>query len=132
MKEKIICPVCGEKAGQFMSDIPMIKEKGMCFSCDLWSKRAKELPTLPKYQTAIIDNTWYTIGNENSQSSFRGFGGARFQIEFNDGHRVVSTNLWCGGDIPEYWKNKIQNNAKFEKNLKWKQIGKCSYLVEEK
>lgn len=126
------CPVCGEKLGRYWSDISTIKSEGMCFSCSIWSKRLKELKTLPEHTIAIIDGTYYSIGDEDSKSSFRGFGGARFQIEFNDGYKVITTNLWCGGDIPLYWRDKLPNNAKFEKNLRWEKIGNCSYLIEKK
>jgi hypothetical protein len=124
------CPTCGEELGRFISDESSMKENGECFECDLWRKRLKDLN---KPETAIIDGTFYSIGNEDPKIQCRGFGGARFQIEFNDGRRVVTTNLWCGGDISKYWRdNYYKDNARFERNLKWKQIGECKYLVEDK
>ena len=126
------CKICGkeEDVSHFIHQDELEKQ-GICFSCNLWQKRANDFPKEDKYLHPIIDGTYYTIGEEDSKSYFRGFGGARFQIEFNDGHRVVSTNLWCGGDIPAIWQNKLPNNAKFENNLKWKKIGECEYLTED-
>lgn len=127
------CPVCNEEIGKFICDGSTLKEKGMCFECSIWSERLAEFPTLPSHQVAIIDGTYYSIGDESDPSSFRGFGGRRFQIEFNDSYKVITTNLWCGGEISsKYWRDRLPNNARFENNLKWKKIGECSYLVEDK
>jgi len=115
------CSICGEELKSY--------EKDVCFECNLWAKRLKEVN--PVHKVAIIDGTYYFIGDEDSTDFFRGFGGARFQIEFNDGHRVVTTNLWCGGEISPAWRDKLPNNARFENNLKWKKIGECKYLVCE-
>lgn len=79
----------------------------------------------------MIDGTHYVICDEDSKSSFRGFGGAKFQIEFNDGTRVVTTNLWCQGEPKGFWKQHFPDNARFENNLKWKKIRNCSYLCKE-
>ena len=127
------CPTCNKEIGTgsfISSDERSMKENGECFECDIWRK---SLEKLNNPETAIIDGTFYSIGDEDSKSPFRGFGGARFQIEFNDGRRVITTNLWCGGDISKYWRdNFYKDNARFEKNLKWTDIGGCKYLVEQK
>lgn len=87
----------------------------------------------PPYTWCIINGTHYVIEPEDDpETYFRGFGGAKFQIEFNDGYRVVTTNLWCQGEPSEEWRDKFPDNARFERNFKWKKIGNCSYLVEEK
>ena len=125
------CKICGQE-----EDISLfihqdeLEKKGVCFSCDLWQKRANNYQKEDKYLHPIIDGVYYTIDDENSTSHFRGFGGYQFQIEFKDGHRVISTNLWCGGDVPEIWQSKLPNNARFENNLRWTKIGECNYLVE--
>lgn len=128
------CKICGDIVDHdnFMDDYAIqMREEKLCFSCVLWKRREKLLKDDKDHSIAIIDGTYYTIGDEDSKEYFRGFGGARFQIEFNDGHRVVSTNLWCGGDVPAKWQDKLPNNAKFERNFKWKKIGECKYLFED-
>ena len=106
MKETIICSICGrEEDPSHWSNENEMRENQMCFECNLWHERAEKFKTLPEHEIAIIDGVYYSIDDEDSKSPFRGFGGARFQIEFNDGYKVVSTNLWCGGDIPEIWQN---------------------------
>lgn len=117
-----VCKICGKEHND---------SEDICFDCNFWSKKLLQDKENPE-RIAIIDGTHYFIGDEDSQSGFRGFGGARFQIEFNDGRKVVTTNLWCQGDIPEFWRNKFPDNAKFERNLKWKNLGgETQYLIEE-
>ena len=63
--------------------------------------------------SAFISNgIAYTIGDEDADS--RGFGGSRFHIIFNDGREVDSTNLWCGGHIPERFRDRLPDNATTE------------------
>lgn len=128
------CKICGKEfdATHFVDDVEhQMKENCMCFTCNFWRDMLEEDAKRPPHTHCMIDGTHYVIGDEDSKSYFRGFGGARFQIEFNDGHRVVTTNLWCQGNPEGYWKEKFPDNAKFERNLKWKKIGECSYLTEE-
>lgn len=60
----------------------------------------------------IIDGKCYHIGDENSTSSFRGFGGGKFHIIFNDGREVYTTNLWANGSVPKEYNRK--DNARFD------------------
>ena len=115
------CKIYGQEfdSSQFRDEyqIPMNKNQ-MCFNCTFWMKRLEEDKILPPHTACMIDGTHYVIGDENSKSYFRGFGGAKFQIEFNDGHKVVTTNLWCQGEPKGYWREKFPDNARFENNLK--------------
>lgn len=120
------CPTCGKELGtnSFIgSDERSIKEHGECYSCKFWRDR---LSLVGKSDIAIIDGTFYSIEREDAPGS-RGFGGDRFNIHFKDGRKVTTTNLWCGGDVPEYWKGKFPNNADFD--WQWKKIGNCNYLI---
>ena len=118
------CPTCGREIGTFASDERSMKEHGECFECALWRER---LPLVGNPDVAIIDGTFYTIGDENDPSPFRGFGGDKFVIKFKDGREVTTTNLWCGGNISDAWKPQFPNNADFD--WQWKKIGECNYLV---
>lgn len=118
------CPTCGEELGKFISDESSMKKHGECFECSLWRER---LPLVGRPDVAIIDGTMYTIGDENDPSPFRGFGGDKFVIHFKDGREVITTNLWCGGDISEHWRPQFPDNADFD--WRWKKIGKYNHLV---
>jgi hypothetical protein len=122
------CPTCNKELGTesfISSDIRSMKEDGECFECAIWRER---LPLVGKPNIAIIDGTFYTIGDEKSKDPFRGFGGDKFVIHFKDGRQVTTTNLWCGGEIPEYWKSHFPDNADFDWQLKKSPCG-ISYLV---
>lgn len=93
---------------------------------DFWERLLNEDTLRPKHSVAIIDGHHYIIEDEFSTSSFRGFGGRKFQILFDDGYSVATTNLWYQGEIPQEFG--IKNNAKFKEDLKWKRIGSCDYL----
>lgn len=119
------CPTCGEELGKFVSDEKSMKEHGECFECSLWRER---LPLVGRPDVAIIDGTFYTIGDEDSKDPFRGFGGDKFVIKFKNGKEVTTTNLWCGGDISKYWRTRFPNNADFDWEWK-KSIYGISYLT---
>lgn len=126
------CIICGKEVEEHFTNSGTLESHKMCFNCNFWREqlvRDKEL--IGQHKTCMIDGTHYIICDENSKSAFKGFGGAKFQIEFNDGTRVVTTNLWCQGEPTAYWKDKFPNNARFENNLKWTKIGNCSYLCKE-
>lgn len=118
------CPTCNQEIGKFVSDERSMKEHGECFECALWRER---LPLRGNSNVAIIDGTFYTIGDEDSKEPFRGFGGDKFVIRFKDGREVITTNLWYGGQISDAWKSQFPDNANFD--WKWKKIGNYNYLV---
>ena len=121
------CPTCGKELSEFFSDEKSMKEHGECFECSLWRER---LSLVGNPDVAIIDGTFYTIGDENDPSPFRGFGGDKFVIRFKDGREVITTNLWCGGHISEHWKPQFLDNADFD--WEWKKIENNNYLIPKK
>ena len=64
-------------------------------------------------KTVIIDNKHYRIGEASTPRAYSGFGGRKFDIEFNDGRKVTTHNLWHQGTIPPKWRDRLPNNAKF-------------------
>jgi hypothetical protein len=99
--EKMICPVCGKLA------VPMYVNgecSNECFTKGFWQETLND--------TAIIINgKCYHVGDEDDTSCFRGFGGARYKIQMNDGRIIETTNLWTNGIIPEEFAR--PDNAKF-------------------
>lgn len=122
------CKICGkeENISMFYPDTQKkLRKNEMCFSCQLWNER---LPLVGHPEVAIIDGTFYSIGPEDdTPKQCRGFGGDKFVIRFKDGREVTTTNLWCGGDIPQVWQDKFPNNADFD--WQWEKIGTGQYLV---
>lgn len=79
-----------------------------CHDRDFW-----ENDVFGDSNTIVVDGTAYTIGDENSKSSFRGFGGSKFKIKKSDGTIIESTNLWYRGEVPERYKEEHPNDAEF-------------------
>jgi len=89
---------------------------GKCHRCHFWEDmlQYKDEPS-----TAIIDGWHYSIGSDTtSNKMFKGHGGRKFVIEFDDGRKVTTTDLWAQGSIPEKLRHKFPNNAKFLDALK--------------
>lgn len=125
------CKVCGkeENPNNYVNSWKeQLLHHKMCHSCNFWRNRLEEDSNLPPHTAVMIDGTHYIIGPDDDY--FRGFGGSKFQIKFNDGTRIVSTNLWCQGKPSPEWTAKFPNNAVFENNLKWKTINGINYLME--
>lgn len=109
----IVCKNCGKiDSDNFTGDVgDRMRENQYCFSCAfwyIWANRSND----PR--VVIINNHHYYIGDEDYKSGFRGFGGAKFIIEFFDGRKVTSTNLWSQGDIDAFC-NLMPDNARFAK-----------------
>jgi len=83
----------------------------ICFYCYFWLEKLK-IKDDP--DTVRVHGTHYLISPDNSSTfGFKGFGGAEFRIKFHDGRNIVSHNLWCQGDIPERFKERLPDNAVF-------------------
>lgn len=123
------CKICGaEETPGIFSNEKELEEHQMCFKCNFWREMLEEDKYRPDHTVCMINGTHYVIGSE-SNSVFRGFGGAKFEIQFNDGTRITTTNLWCQGNPSKEWIDKFPNNAKFVDNLIWVNINGTKYLV---
>ena len=113
-KSTIACPGCGV-AGfwtNYMGNVGIrMKETNECYDCAFWETSARQS------HPVVIDHYVYSIGAEpkpgRRNSDFLGMGGRRFDIEFFDGRRVTTHNLWAGGLIPERFRDRIPNTARF-------------------
>lgn len=110
------CPGCGKEGfhTKYMgSEGKRMEVTGECFECAYWELRCE------KGEELVIDNYVYGIGTEPSEAQRRsgrgmlGMGGRRFDIEFFDGRKFTTHNLWAGGLIPERYRERLPNTAKF-------------------
>lgn len=110
MSQPCINPGC---TGMTSDHHPHVKRLDWCFSCNHW----QEMLSLPAERratdVAIVDHVHYVIEPEEGNPRWRGFGGQKFEIEFLDGRRLCTSNLWCQGDIPTHWQDKLPDNARF-------------------
>jgi hypothetical protein len=110
MSERI-CKDCGAEnyAVNFTPNCPekkMIDAEGVCFTCAYWRVRVAET------HETVINGRIYSVGNRPS-SPHNGMAGRRFDIEYFDGRRVTTHDLWAGGEIPERYRGAIPDTARF-------------------
>jgi hypothetical protein len=74
-------------------------------SYDFWSKIAARTDD----RLVIARGTAYSIGSPDDNP--RGFGGSVWLIRFFDGREVRCNSLWCLGDIPADWRDRLPDNA---------------------
>lgn len=83
-----------------------------CFTVNFWNHyvlRANDK------DVARIGGLHYVICPGVTDSfGFKGFGGAKFVIRFNDGRKVTTRNLWHQGTIPDEFRDRLPDNAVFE------------------
>ena len=116
--KEIKCRICGKTDGLDKwvkcDETKIMERENVCFHCAFWLEKI----ATTNENTVIVNGTRYAIGKEDPNLLFKGFGGARFDIEFFDGRKVVSHNLWCQGNIPEEFRSypELQDNARFVNN----------------
>lgn len=72
---------------------------------------AKRLADIPEDRRVVIDHVHYMLGDGKGPSY--GHGGRAFEIEFFDGRRLVTRDLWYQGMVPPAWREKYPDNARF-------------------
>lgn len=105
---------------------PASEARGLCFDCDHWTR------LFEKYAggdaVVRVDGVHYVMGDEDAGRAMRGFGGRAFLIAFHNGRRVWSTNMWCQGDIPDHWRDRLPDNAAFVNGETWAEVAGTKYL----
>ena len=91
-----------------------LKRLGVCFGCDHWLRL---VPGASLEHTVIVGGFHYRIGKESPSMhhASKGHGGALFSIRFLDGREVQTTNLWAQGEIPPHFRDRLSDNAVFER-----------------
>ena len=106
------CKICDKEIEKsaFTGDILCSSE---CFDVNYWNKRVANF----NYRNVVVSGDLYSIGDEtNEPSRNKGYAGRKFLINFFDHKRgrIVTTNLWYNGKIPESHRNRLPDNASFE------------------
>ena len=115
------CKICGaDTTGSPYEHMGLCYRK-QCFSINYWNERVEQQKNNDP-NLVVINGVVYQIGDENSKSTFRGYDGRPFEIEYFDGRKVTTTNLWYNGGIPDMFKNKIVNNARFVDHNKTEEV----------
>jgi len=113
------CELCGStqtvrRIAEWLSTSPSIQMKGsgnpdvnkrpVCHTCWYWL----EQHTIGG--GVIVGKVHYRIGES---TSFKGFGGRKFKLLFEDGQILETDNLWYQGVVPERFLNMFENHATF-------------------
>jgi hypothetical protein len=104
-----ICEFCGSEYSRTCEDDAYIGKN--CFDCSFWIKKIN-LPEEDEARRVIVDSQHYRLGVNNS-GPFRGFGGRKFTVLFNDGRVVETRCLWHQGEISERFRGMLPDNAVF-------------------
>lgn len=118
------CTCCG-KEGYWTSymagpEKARIDRDGVCFGCAFWSVRA-DLGC-----ETVIDGAIYSPGNRTS-GPMRGMAGRRFDIEYiASGKRITTFDLWSGGVVPERWRHRFPDTARFLNGAERAQVGETT------
>lgn len=84
----------------------LMAQHGICFNCGFWRVRLKKCDT-------IIGGVVYSVGNQPKGGHFNGMAGRRFDIEYFDGRRVTTYDLRTSGQMPDRYRDKFPDTAKF-------------------
>lgn len=94
------CRVCGCSQVAYYVEEMMnsMVEKKLCFDCLFWEDHKKDDLGDDKDRFVIVDGSHYLLGVEDANPRHgcgRGYGGSTFLIDFFDGRKIKSTNVWC-------------------------------------
>lgn len=85
-----------------------------CWLCNFWVERISDMNERQFVVESDGRRSFYSIGTATTPSSYNGFGGNWFSIEFLDGRAPVKTcDMWCGGDVPERFYDRLPVTARF-------------------
>ena len=98
------CKECGQIHSRNYNSL----REDTCIICSIW------LDMIDKNNDKTIitqDYNRYQIGEEDSISHFRGFGGRKFIITKTDGSIITSSNLWYQGVFPIRFRHLVTPNT---------------------
>ena len=71
----------------------------------------------------VIKGEHYRIGSESDPKKFKGMGGAKHIIQAKNGERIVTTNLWHQGTVPEEYRELLPDSASFVRKINVEYMG---------
>lgn len=124
----VTCCICGKQedvshyCDEYREDLVSHQ---MCHTCAHWRMNHELDSDTHKrgpHKYAIINGKHFVLGG--GSSFFKGCGGAKFKIKFNDGTVKECSDLWHQGNILEahpHWRELMPDNAVFikEEGYQW-------------
>lgn len=113
LRTVLACKECGAPdAGHYVQGVrERLLRDSLCFGCALWTDR------LAAYDDKVwgADGCMYGIGNGRGPKEMRGYGGAAWIVTFTDGRAVETDDLWNGGEVPAWFRDRLPANATVER-----------------
>lgn len=100
---------CKECKGECDPHYPKAYTKQLCFSCDYWLRLVNHPHAVRVMGVHFVDGGYLP----DAPRSCLGFGGKLHVVEFKDGRRVTTNNLWHQGVIPKRFRDRMPDNAMF-------------------
>lgn len=99
-------------------ELKVMNEQHVCFGVAFWIVLGKKYANNPLWfrvdgvSYACKENAICTDRKPRGSSSMRGFGGRTFEV-MKDGIKYVIDDMWCQGDMPEWFRAEYPDNATF-------------------
>lgn len=108
------CSICGAEYELSSFDMhkplpQLMKKRGLCFNCAFWIDKIES----PNPDREIINGEHYMFPPSCPNQDFKRTGGRRVYVMRNDGSLISSNNMWFQGVIPERFREKLTDTAKF-------------------
>lgn len=93
-----------------------LKEKGLCFSCNHWVEIMEDKDNPRRHFVKGVSYWRKDYRNLPShEQHVLGFSGSVFKVKTNSGEEYTTNDMWCNGNIPERFKDRLPDNAIFLK-----------------
>lgn len=100
------CVECGAPDNGTWQGREVLLQASLCMDCAGWRGRVEKQP-----QVVSEDFGIYSIGKGGGPASCKGFGGRKWVVTFTDGREVHTDDLWSGGQVPEWFRDRFTPNA---------------------
>lgn len=111
----VACIECGgsDPAGYVPETRERMLARSLCFTCLFWLDRI-EAQADPK-ACVVNGNSYHDAGKRTGTPDHcLGFGGRQFRIVFTDGRVIETNNLFGQGPVPERFRDRLPDTARFE------------------
>ena len=107
------CKICGAKEDNHWISHKQLTERQECFNCNYWMKLIEDTNWSEDRFRVVVKGIHYVGYSPRVSTGMKGFGGSLWKIKFLDGREVECRNLWHQGEIPERFRDRLQDNAEF-------------------
>jgi len=126
------CSCCGViyETDSFNEKMPlpqMMAKRKICFECAFWIHKIEN----PLQHREIINGEHYVFKPvQEEKPYFQGYGGHEFYAIHNDGTIVTSNNVWYQGVIPERFRKRLPNTAKFISKTTFRKLNSNPFICK--